>query len=335
MPRERVTLRNPGRRARAMPSLTLPDALEYVISVKKAENLRERTLRDYRTYFTAFIEWMAERYPDVKTADEVSAEHIRHYAEYLRYEKQNGQAGGVGLSAYTVNVRLRIIKAVFNALRREGAVARDPSRSVKLLRTEEKRIETLTDDELRALLNAPDKRLYAQFRDLVAIYIMLDTGIRSKELFALELEDVNISSHCIVLPANKSKNRRVRVLPLSPPTVRLIMELIAENKAAFPGARWLFLNDKGERYRESGFRKRLQMYRERAGITKPVSPHLLRKHFLITYLRNGGDLFSAQRILGHADLSTTRRYWDASTEEIKERHAMFSPIGRLTRRKRP
>ncbi|WP_169713802.1 tyrosine-type recombinase/integrase [Paludifilum halophilum] len=308
----------------ARPSLKLSEALEYVISVKRAENLRERTLKDYREYFERFVDWLAERYPDITRADQVGAKMIRGYVEYLRGERS--------LSPYTVNVRLRIIKAVYNALRKDDIIAKDPARSVRLLRTDEKPVDNLTEDELAALLNAPDCRLYSQFRDKVAMFVALDTGLRVRELFSLELDDLDLASHSITLPAKKSKSRKTRILPLSTDTVRLVLELIAENKEQFPRARHLFLSDNGNQYRADSWRKRLHFYRDRARIRKPLSPHLLRKHFLITYLRNGGDLFTAQRIMGHADLSTTRRYWDSTADEMKERHQRYSPIARLRRK---
>src|SRR5690606_42091595 len=86
---------------------------------------------------------------------------------------------------------------------------------IKLMKTDEKPIEILTEAELYRLLMQPDKRLYSQFRDLVLMYTLLDTGLRIKEAVNLKTKDIDFKTRAIIVPAEISKNRRVRVLPLS------------------------------------------------------------------------------------------------------------------------
>src|SRR5690606_26881945 len=232
----------------------------------------------------------------------------------------------------TVNVRIRFLKAFFNALYRENVIDKDPMKHIKLMKTDEKPIEILTEAELYRLLMQPDKRLYSQFRDLVLMYTLLDTGLRIKEAVNLKTKDIDFKTRAIIVPAEISKNRRVRVLPLSNKTVKLLLELVTENKETFPEAEHVFLTQSGTPYNENSFRRRLLMYKEKAGITKPVHPHLFRKMFAIEFLNSGGNLFFAYRLLGHQDYITTRRYYHANIDDIKNQHALHSPVVKLRKK---
>lgn len=313
-------------------NLTLPDALEYVYSFKKSEGLRERTLTDHRTLFGHFIEWVSEYKPDIEQVNEVTSGLIREYIVYLSEEKVNQRTGERGLSPYTVNVRIRQLKTFFSVLQNEEIIDKNPAKGIKLLRVDEDSFKPLTEDEIQRLLSVPNVEEYAQFRDLVAIYLTLDTGIRTSELFSLEFSDVDFKSRAIYLPGGKTKNRKPRVLPLSNQVIRLLMELITEVRANFETT-YVFTSNFGEKYNPTSFRKRIHTYKTKAGIDKPLSAHSLRHQFCRDYILNGGDLFTLQRIAGHADITTTRKYIQFTTDDLKRQHENFSPISRLRKRK--
>lgn len=322
--------------------LSLDAAVEYVVRIKKAEGLRARTLQDYRKFFGYFLDWLRENYDVVDEGkarqeprkgsaaitgiSDISTEVIRLYISYLREERPHPKTGNPGLSPYTINVRLRLFRSFFRCLKRDGKVKIDPTEPIKLLRTDEKPVTLLSDDEIYRLLNTPNPRTFAQFRDMVLMRVLLDTGMRIGESLALEVEDVNVREQMIILPAHKTKNRKHRVLPITGDTARLLLELVNENKVQFPNPSFIFLTDEGKQYRADSFRRRLIIYRDKAGIDKQVSPHALRKQFLVSFLRNGGNLLLAQKLLGHADLTTTRRYWDADSDDLRREHSKYSPL---------
>lgn len=312
--------------------LPLKDAFDYFVSVKRAEGVRPRTEKDYHVFFGAFTEWLRGSYPTIRKIHEINTKVLRDYILHLRYERKNKR--GENLSPYTVNVRLRFLKAFFNALYRESVIDKDPAKHIKLMKTDEKEIQVLTEAEMYRLLAQPDKRLFAQFRDLVMMYVLLDTGIRIKEAVNLKTKDIDFKTRAIFVPAEISKNRRVRILPLANKTVKLLLELVAENKENFPDAEHVFLSQSGTPYHENSFRRRLLIYKEKAGIDKPVHPHLFRKMFAIQFLNSGGNIFIAQRLLGHQDISTTRRYYHANIDDIRDQHAIHSPIVKLRKKYR-
>lgn len=309
-------------------NLTLRDALDFVQTYKQSEGLRERTVKEYRLIFGYFIEYLEEFQPDITHIEDVTGTVIREYIIYLSDERMNDKTGSKGLSPYTVNVRIRLLKSFFNVLHKENYLDKNPVAGVKLLKVDEDSFVPLSNDEIDRLLKAPDIQQYAQFRDLVAMYLILDTGIRSSEMFNLLISDVDFKSRCITLRGAITKNRKPRILPLSNQVLRLLMELITEVKANFD-TEYLFVSNFGEQYRPNSFRRRISIYKDKANITKRLSPHSLRHQFCRDYILNGGDLFTLQRIAGHEDITTTRKYIQFTTEDIKKQHAQFSPIARL------
>ncbi|SFK12126.1 integrase/recombinase XerD [Halobacillus dabanensis] len=313
-------------------NLSLDDALEYVYAYKKSEGLRERTLKDHRVLFDYFNEWIREQHPEIERVNEVTSGLIREYIVYLSETHENKRTGERGLSPYTVNVRIRQLKTFFTVLQSEEIINKNPVKGVKLLKVDEDSFSPLTEDEINRLLRIPDMQEYAQFRDLVAIYLTLDTGIRTSELFSLEFSNVDFKSRAIYLPGKKTKNRKPRVLPLSNQVLRLLMELITEVKANFE-TEYVFTSNFGEKYNPTSFRRRIHDYKQKAGIEKPLSAHSLRHQFCRDYILNGGDIFTLQRIAGHSDISTTRKYIQFTTDDLKRQHANYSPISRLRKRK--
>lgn len=314
-------------------NLSLTDALEYVISFKQSEGCRQRTIDGYRNAFKYFFEYLDEQQPDVSNIQDVTGILVRDFVNYSVYEKVNNRNGEVGLSPVTVNIRLRVLKSFFSVLQKEEIIEKNPVKGVRQLRVDEDTFTPLNELEIDRLLKQPDIKEYAPFRDLVAMYLTLDTGIRAGELFSLERRHVDFKSRSIVLTADISKSRKPRVLPLSNQVLKLVMELVNEVAANFD-TEFIFVSNFGEEYSPTSFRRRLDIYKKQARIEKRVTPHLLRHQFCRDYIMNGGDIFTLQRIAGHEDISTTRKYIQFTTDDLQKQHAQFSPIARRRKKYR-
>lgn len=309
-------------------NLSIDQAFEYFVAYKKTEGVRERTVSDYYLIYDYFIDWLRPVHPEVITANDCTSGLLREYVIYLSEERYNERTGEHGLSPYTVNVRLRFLKVFFNVLQIENISNINPAATIKLLKVDEDTFNPLSDEEINRLLKVPDLKEYAQFRDFASMMVMLDCGIRSKEMFNLEIENVDFNQRAIFLPASKSKTRKPRILPLSNQVLHVLMELTIEVKANFD-TKYLFVSNFGERYRENSFRRRLFIYKGKAGIEKRVTPHMLRHQFCRNYILNGGDIFTLQKIAGHSEISTTRKYIQMTNDDIKNQHNLYSPVTRL------
>ncbi|WII38775.1 phage integrase SAM-like domain-containing protein [Paenibacillus thiaminolyticus] len=124
------------------PELTLDQALDMVVSAKRAEGLRDRTLKDYAKDYGYFVKWLKEHHPDIEYVHELSPSIFRDHINWMkhdakRYEghKYNGHRDhGVRLSDTTINIRLRVLKAIFNQLERDNLIGENPITGVRTLR---------------------------------------------------------------------------------------------------------------------------------------------------------------------------------------------------------
>lgn len=322
-----------GIATRRRANLPLKEALEFVHAFKQSEGLRPSTLRGYKQLTGYFYDWLSELYPEIKYINEVTSGIVRDYINYLQKDYFNTRTKEYGLSAYTINIRLRNLRAFFNVLHQEDLMNDNPTALIKLLRVDEDTFDPLSENEIDRLLSAPNVEEYAQFRDKVSMYLILDTGIRISEMYDLKIKHVDFKTRAIYLPGSNTKNRKQRILPLSNDVLRLLMELISEVKFNWD-TDYVFVSNFGGKYQPSSFRRRLHIYRERARIEKRVTAHGLRHQFCRDYILNGGDVFTLQRIAGHADIATTRKYIQLTDEDLKTKHAQFSPIARRRRKYR-
>lgn len=301
--------------------LTLHEALQKIVNSAASESYRPRTLEDYRKIWRwVFGAINGEMGGNIQFVDEVTLEHFRAYVRHCLDR---------GLSAGTVNVRVRAIKAMFNRLTKDGYITDNPATKLQKLRQDEKTLRVFGTTEIKRLLSVIDKGTFAGFRDYCAILLMYDCGLRCGEINALEINDIDFDNNVILLPGAKNKNRRTRAVPISESMAKLLRQLIAETREFFgSSASLVFLNNNGEPMAEGRIRSRMHEYGRRSGLngTLRVSPHTLRHSFATRWLANDGDLVSLSRILGHTDLSTTKRYLNITHEDISRAHKKYSPL---------
>lgn len=321
------------------PVFTFEDAVKVFMNVKKANNLKQKTLKGYEQNLRYFQEWFSERYEGM-SLENVSTAILRDYMLWCANEKQyyeghpfksEFEKDRQGLSPASVNVRTRVLKVFFNTLHEEEIISRNPAANLKLMKTDEDTVQPLTEDELKKLLAAPDTKYYAQFRDYVIMFLIIDTGMRLNEVCSLEVKDVDFVKRQIVLPAAKNKNRKTRILPLSSETSKLLLQMVTENRGYFE-TEYVFNTNYGEPVNEKTIQKAFDKYAEKAGIDKRVSPHVLRHNFAKMAALNGMDIFTLMRIMGHADITTTRKYVQIDEDDMREQHTQFSPLKRILKR---
>jgi integrase/recombinase XerD len=319
--------------------INIKEAFDLFISVKEAENVKSRTKKEYYVQFNNFDNWLQVYFSDIHYIQEITPSIIRSYVSYLAYDKT--KYGGVnhrdqntkGLSPYTVNISIRFLKCWFNVLVKEQVNLVSPTKNIKLMKVEYDTKQPISEDELRLLLQQPSHRSYAQFRDYIMMLLFVDSGMRVQEVSSLDIEDIDFQSKIINLSAIKNKNRKSRIIPISNEVLRLLHELIIETKQHFQSDA-LFISNFGDRLTSDGIRTNLKKYAKRAGLKKAVSPHAFRRFYAKHSALNGMDLFSLQRILGHADISTTRRYIQLENEDLILQHNQYSPLANVLKKKK-
>jgi integrase/recombinase XerD len=304
-------------------------------AVKRAEGRADSTLNQYEDNYGFFVEYL-DRHDIRRSMKEISKETIREYIVYMRdewvkfedHKYKSAEEMTVGLSPATINTRLKTLRVMFKCLVEEGLIDNNPMDGVKNVSEPEEEVVVLTADELKRLLNVPNQRHYAEFRDYVLMNYLIDSMSRISEALGLKHSDVDFATKTVTIPASIAKSRKARTIPLQPQTVRLLKELITENKADFDNDH-IFLANYGEPITRDHFRKRLNEYAKKAAITKNVHPHLFRHTAATMFLESGGDIRHLQLLLGHADLRVVMRYTHLSKESLINQHAMYSAMNQL------
>jgi integrase/recombinase XerD len=319
-------------------TMELQPAFDYYITAKVSEGLRDRTVEDYSNTWRYFGNWLKENGYDVTYIHEVTTEMLRKYIHYItteapRYMGHPNIQGdqGTGLASATINMRIRAFKAIFNFFVKEGFLLRNPAENIKVQKTDMDKIESFSDEQISLLLNACDQRTYVGFRDYVFQVLLLDTGMRMNEALSLRRQDVDLKTRSIELVAGVNKNRKSRLIPLSHQTVKILYELIEENRGHFPDAEKVFLSCFGEELRDTQMNKRLKYYGDITGVGKQIrtTAHTWRHTAARNYILNGGDPYTLMRLLGHSSLQMTRRYIQMTENDVKIQHDRFSPVNKI------
>jgi integrase/recombinase XerD len=332
--RTRVTRRE-GIRFNEEQLITYDEAFDRFIIAKKAEGLRPRTIKDYMSFDRYFKKFLREKKIRIKYAKEITPDLIRRYINHMQtMEKHDGalrpnETGGLAIG--TINIRLRALKTMCKFWFKEGIIDDDIFENIKLLKDdgpEQKKF--LTDDEIENILNSFDLSYFGDWRDYVLCLLLLDTGLRINEALNLKVEDINFKRKQIRIKLFIAKSREEREVPVSDQVLKEIKSLYRESFYYFSHGEkefehYVFYNSYGNKLEYQCFIKRLDIIKRKLGL-KRLSPHMFRHTFIKNFIMNGGDIFTLQRIVGHKDIQTTRKYIQMNFADLKQQHNKFSPV---------
>jgi len=157
------------------------------------------------------------------------------------------------------------------------------------------------------------------------VELLYATGMRVSELVGVKATDVNLSAGYLTCTGKGSKQRLV---PIGDEAARWVRQYLRDSRPALAGPRTsprLFLNARGTPLSRIGFWKILKKYSRQAGLSRDVSPHVLRHSFATHLLERGADLRAIQMMLGHADLSTTQIYTHILETRMRSIYDRFHP----------
>lgn len=248
--------------------------------IKRAQGRAESTLNQYEDNYGYFVEYL-DRHNIKRSVKDITKSTIRDYIVYMRdkwvkfedHKFKPEESMTVGLSPASINTRLKTLRVMFKCLYEEGLIDNNPMEGVKNVSEPEEEIVVLNAVELKRILNVPNQRHFAEFRDYCLMNLLIGGMMRISEALGLRHSDVDLPARIITIPASIAKSRKARTIPLQPNTARLIKDLITENKTDFDND-YIFLTNYGEQLTRDHFRKRLNGYAKEASITKKVHPHL-------------------------------------------------------------
>ena len=275
--------------------------------------MSENTLSAYRTDLYSYSDWLIKASAVLLQS---RPEDILGYMASLNSK-----------SARTSARRLSSLRRFFQYLAREGHINSDPSARIAAPRIGRPLPKSLTEAEVEDLLAAPDTSTAIGQRDRAMLEVLYATGLRVSELVSLQMGQVNLRQGVVRVIG---KGNKERLVPLGEEAVDWLEKFIRQGRAELlqgPPVATLFPSRRGRMMTRQNFWHALRRYAVRAGITKALSPHVLRHAFATHLLNHGADLRVVQMLLGHSDISTTQIYTHVARERLKNLHAEHHPRG--------
>lgn len=294
--------------------------LEY-LEIEKGRSVK--TVQNYDHYLTVFLDRTKAKSPANLTEP-----MVREFRIWLN--RQPGTAGD--MKKKTQNYYLIAVRAFLKYLRRIGVECLSPER-IELAKVGARDLDLITASELERLLKGPDKA-YAEaksepeklsaLRDRAILELLFSTGLRVSELCSLD-SDLDLSRDEFSV---RGKGDKVRVVFLSPSAKEAVREYLKKrgdmSDALFAGYGSIGKKKKDvSRLTPRSVERIVKGYAIKAGITRKVTPHVIRHSFATDLLENGADLRSVQALLGHANIATTQVYTHVTDKHLREVHKAF------------
>ena len=265
---------------------------------------------------------------DLRALDEFAIDRQRPITALERRDLEAfaRQLMSAGLAPRSVARTIACVRGFYKFLLVEKKVDSDPAEDLRAPRAWPALPKYLDLDAVDRLLAQPDVSLPRGIRDKTLIEVLYATGLRVTELLSLKAGDISLDAGYLTCIGKGDKQRLV---PLGESAAGWIRRYVAEARPALLKGRkskWLFVNAKGGgQLSRVGFWKLLKGYGIKAGVSREISPHVLRHSFATHLLERGADLRAIQMMLGHADLSTTQIYTHVLEARLRTVYDKFHP----------
>lgn len=309
----------------AEPTAPLLDPLleRYLSELRVEGGLATNTLESYRRDLFRLQRYLRQH--QLNIGDSVPPHTIRSFLVSLKQE---------ALAASSIARLLSAMRGWYRFLVREHLVETSPLRDVTTGRRPVRLPKTLTHQEMTALLELPARDRAEDQRDRVMLELLYAAGLRVSELVGLCLSQIDVNLGCVRVVGKGAKER---VVPIGQTAGRMLVDYVEQVRPALlkgRSSRVLFISRRGRGLTRQAFWKLLLQRARRAGISKPISPHMLRHSFATHLLEGGADLRVVQSLLGHADIATTQIYTHVEGSRLRHIHRRYFPRQRGRRRTR-
>ncbi len=291
--------------------------LEY-IEIERGRSVK--TVENYNHYLDRFLEFAKTDNPA-----QITESIVREFRLHLN--RQPGTKTGSRtdpMKRRTQNYYLIALRAFLKYIRKRGVASLSPE-TIELAKVSERSLDLISPKELERLLAAPDTKTLEGKRDRAILELLFSTGLRISELCALSIDDVDLSREEFSV---RGKGDKVRVVFLSDAAKEALSDYIRSRKD-FEDALFIRYGKKAENSQSDrrifprAVQRLIKKHAATAGITRKVTPHVIRHSFATDLLGNGADIRSVQMLLGHANIATTQIYTHVTDVRLREVHKKF------------
>jgi len=280
--------------------------LDFRLS-RQAMLCTENTMAFYKKTLGKFVEWLSDN--GVTTPTEISARQVR---EYLVNHKERG------CSDSYIHAIARSIRTFIYFLHEESYI--EETIKFKMPRIEQKRLPVLSLDEIRKVLDACEN-----IRDSAIVLFLVDTGLRRGEASALNWGDVDLATGLCLVRKGKGKKARSVVIGIRTRRTLLKYKQTISSQDDDP----LFQTKTGRRLSGGGFRSMCLRISEKTGIH--ITPHALRRTFVVMSMKSGMSLAHVQALMGHSTPTMTLEYAQLVDDDLLTAHQHHGPVDSFLR----
>ncbi len=298
------------------------DILKEFIFDCRMRKLSERTIKGYKNNNLAMLKFISSEY-NLTELEDTNHIAIKGYIEFLTKK---------GLKETYINGLIKCFKAYFTYCIREGYIVRNPMDKVYRQKEVMPIINTFTNDEVSRMIRYYSGSNFLDIRNQLIMVILFDTGIRNFELCNLKMSDIR-DNYINIL----GKGKKVRHVPITAIINKSLIkymrvrECYIKNKINYD-TDYLLLSQKGKKLTVETIERIVLQCGTFSNIRSEIriSPHTCRHYYAQSQLKNGCDLFTVSRLLGHGNINVTKRYLQSiHDEDILEIALKTSPLANL------
>ena len=271
----------------------------------KIRHLSPKTIDNYGKQLR-YLQRFLEKEFSISSIEDVKPSHIKRFLAMM---------DDAGRKPQYINDLLKVYKTFFNYLESEGHIESSPAKRIRNMKLPKLKLRTFTEKNIMDMINYYNGRSFIEIRNRAMIAMMFDTGVRLSEL--MELVETQIHEESIVI---YGKGAKERVVPVSPFLSKALLRYTRARESFFRNSlhdKEFFLSRTGKKLTAEAVAKMLKKAAKAVGVSEDirVSPHTCRHTFAHLNLKNGIDLYTLSRLLGHESVSITQRYLEGVTDD--------------------
>ena len=308
--------REPEKNSEPIGPQSLQQLETFIDAIWMERGLSENTLNAYRADLIGLARWLYAQH-QLNLLDASRS----HLLDYLSYRVN------LGSKSRSAARMLSSVKRFYQYYVREQAIIVDPSDRIDAPKLGRSLPKFLSEDEVEALLNAPDLTDPIGIRDRTMLELLYATGLRVSELVNLTLDQVNLRQGVVRI---QGKGDKERLVPLGEEAISWMHNFLEHGRSKITPAGasdYIFTTRRQSAMTRQAFWYLVKRYAKKVGIRKHLTPHTLRHCFATHLLNHGADLRVVQMLLGHSDLSTTQIYTHVARERLRNLHSEHHPRG--------
>ena len=287
---------------------------DFLVFLREEYRYSDNTVAAYRNDLTQFYEFLTGgRYDYVTSWADVTPQIINEYVDDLKHRDKPYAASSIAR-------KVAAVKSFFNYLHSRNFISSNPTSNIDSPKVKKRLPKTLASQEIEFLLQAPQKgETPKHLRDTALLNMLYATGMRVTEVVSLQMNDVAVQEDVMIVSVYEGDDR-YRQMALNDEMRFIVERYLADGRPYLvkdPNETALFLNHRGYQLTRQGLWLIIKAYAREADLQSEVTPHTLRHSFAAHQLDSGTDLEEVQRLLGHANISTTQIYTQLEEEEVE------------------